>query len=165
MMSANGGALYLMQTSDFELSYCTFIGNSASTNGGAVFIEYKQLGGGHRPMPNTDKVSIVHCTFDHCSADEYGGAFTSGIGTEKVECDGDIIIENCSFTNCQAKKGGGALMFQDGTREGDEEKKLPTALLINAQLLETVHAFTHVLIHLNCPIPFSEIKIQAIPYI
>lgn len=117
---AMGGALYIYQKSSFNLTRCIFTGNHADTEGGALFIQYKVTDG----QPNNDYVSVVHCTFEQCTTDGSGGAFSSGIGENNVQCDGDIVIEDCSFIDCKASKYGGALMFQDGTSQGDEEKTI-----------------------------------------
>jgi predicted outer membrane repeat protein len=93
----DGGAVTCKQESDASFTGCDFIGNIASDDGGAMFIEIDS------------EVSISGCIFEENDADGgHGGAIT-------VRTDSDPYISGCTFEDNEADEHGGAIDIRSGS--------------------------------------------------
>jgi len=91
--SERGGGVRILNTVNENrplVRWCTFIGNNATTAGGAISVEGA-------------KASIVGCTFEENTASFSGGALNVVGDTASA------IVSDCSFTGDNAPVGGGAL--------------------------------------------------------
>jgi len=128
----SGGGMYNNSGSPI-LTSCTFIGNSAESQGGAMYSDpeyggsptltncifsgnFAYDGGG---MATDGNHVLTNCTFSNNSADNYGGGMMISRGDSQT-------LTNCRFTNNSASNGGGIL-----TRWGTPTLKL-TNCIFNA---------------------------------
>ncbi|OHT13833.1 hypothetical protein TRFO_15966 [Tritrichomonas foetus] len=85
-----------------RISYSTFLNNSATHDtGGAIYMEQTQ----------TENMTILHCSFDSCSAGTYGGAMYFYAKDQSVTSYSWIPIEirDCTFNNYSSTEEGGAI--------------------------------------------------------
>ncbi len=113
----SGGGFYNNSGSPI-LTNCTFICNSAESQGGAMYSDpeygssstltncifsgnFAHDGGG---MATDGNHVLTNCTFSDNSADNYGGGMIISRGDSQT-------LTNCRFTNNSASKGGGVLTY------------------------------------------------------
>ena len=82
----SGGGLFISQSSEVTIEYCTFSGNAAHHGGGL--------------LNDGGKVTISNCTFSGNTALGYGGGLYNNLGGT-----GNVI--HCTFANNTANMGGG----------------------------------------------------------
>ena len=114
-----GGAIYVDQyvngnTSNsridiynFNLTNCTFNGNTGNNDGGAIYNEGRLY-----------NVSISGCSFTNCSADEIKNGAQQGAYGGAICFRGDqgkVLIENTTFSGCKTYTRGGAVSFAEST--------------------------------------------------
>jgi predicted outer membrane repeat protein len=90
-----GGAIYVESGGTITLSHCSFIGNTAGYDSGAISVH--------------GTITLSHCSFSGNTAVGYGAA-----GAILVY-HGTITLSHCSFSGNTAGYGGGALYFNSGS--------------------------------------------------
>ena len=101
IIDCNGGAIHINPDSDVSIVDCTFSGNSAYTNGGALYCD--------------SDANIVNCSFSGNEAGNNGGAVeayldTGDPATKKVLT---LNFKDCSFAGNEASVWGGGVYFKD----------------------------------------------------
>ena len=91
----DGGGVYIWNAEPY-FDNCTFLGNTTSSNGGAVY------------MNNAYGVQFVDCTFIGNIASEYGAAISA-------EGDTWLGLIDCYFSGNNAGSGGGAIYLSECT--------------------------------------------------
>ena len=86
--SGNGGAIF--NRGILTLTRCTFIGNSVTTSGGAIY---------SGSQANAPVITLTHCTFSGNTAGS-GGAFSNGTASRAT-------LKHCTFFGNNAAQGGG----------------------------------------------------------
>eukprot|EP01102_Stenamoeba_stenopodia_P007697 TRINITY_DN2170_c0_g7_i1.p1 TRINITY_DN2170_c0_g7~~TRINITY_DN2170_c0_g7_i1.p1 ORF type:complete len:1056 (+),score=240.70 TRINITY_DN2170_c0_g7_i1:52-3219(+) len=105
-----GGAIYIRSAKNVTIESSTFNNNSASTKGGAIYIE-----GFFDENSDPAYIKIRDCSFRNSKATTVGGAI-SLLGSSNFE----IEIENCRLESNEGDSGGAIAVQKDMTLKIDE---------------------------------------------
>ncbi|WP_298521338.1 Ig-like domain repeat protein [uncultured Methanobrevibacter sp.] len=93
----HGGAINWYHAVDSKFDNCTFINNTASSDGGAIYSGHQNGGG--------KNLTITNSRFYNNHANKHGGAIANQMSSS--------VIYNCTFDNNYANHGGGTIVMKE----------------------------------------------------
>jgi predicted outer membrane repeat protein len=96
--TTDGGAVYIDNHCNPSFANCSFEDNSAAGDGGACFIDY------------SSDPTFSGCTFTENIADQRGGAI-------RLDSGAAATFDDCRFDDCTANFGGGAVFTSDASAD------------------------------------------------
>ena len=100
-LGKHGGAINWFHALDSVFDNCTFINNTSTSDGGALYTGH-QSGGG-------DNLSIINSRFYNNTAGLHGGAIANQMANS--------LIYNCDFNYNSAYQSGGSILMKEGAAD------------------------------------------------